>query len=71
MRDDHRSSLSPHQARQIAAEAAVHDSTVRRYFAGLTIRSTCRARFDAALERLGLVKPPLRRRELRRVHPTR
>jgi hypothetical protein len=54
---DRRHRISPHDARRIAAEAIVHDSTVRRYFAGLAIRSTCRARIDAALKRLGLPEP--------------
>ncbi len=57
MRPDERRSLTPHEARRIAAEAIVHDSTVQRYFAGRPIRSTCRARIDAALKRLGLQEP--------------
>jgi len=55
--DDDQRALSPHEARRIAAEACVHDATVRRYFARLPIRSTTRARIEAALNRLALARP--------------
>lgn len=46
--------LTPHEARRIAVEACVCERTVRRYFCGLPVRSTCLARIDAALTTLGL-----------------
>jgi hypothetical protein len=43
-----------HEIRQIAVAAICCGATVRRYFAGLPVRSTSRARIDQALESLGL-----------------
>lgn len=50
---------SPHEARVVAAAAAVCERTVRRYFLGKPVRSTCRARINDALARLGLEAPLL------------
>ena len=54
--------LTPHEARRIAVEACVCERTVRRFVAGLPIRSTCRARIAGALKALGLeaLSPDLR-----------
>ena len=41
--------VSAHRRREIAALSCVCDQTVRRYFAGLPIRSTSRARIEMAL----------------------
>lgn len=51
--------MSPHEARRIAVAACVCERTVRRYFRGLAVRSTCRARIDEALKNLGLEAPSL------------
>ena len=60
-----KSPLSGHDARRIAAEAAVWDGTVRRYFKGLPVRSTCVARIEEAIRSLQLrdvhVPSPARR----------
>ncbi len=43
--------LTPHQRRGIAVDACVCERTLQRYLADQTIRSTCRARIEAALHR--------------------
>jgi hypothetical protein len=48
------SHLSPHEERVIAAAAAVDPRTVRRYFSGKPVRSTCRAHIEGALRSLGV-----------------
>jgi hypothetical protein len=48
---------TPHEARRIAAEACVCTRTVRRFFAGQLVRSTCRARIQEALAKLGIPDP--------------
>ena len=57
MKPNEDSRLSPHEARRIAVEAICCERTVRRFFAGLPVRSTCRARIDEALKSLGLEAP--------------
>ena len=49
---------SPHEARVIAAAAVVCERTVHRYFTHLPIRSTCLARIEDALAKLGLTRTP-------------
>src|SRR5256712_13883876 len=44
--------VSPHEARRIAVEAICCERTVRRFFEGFPVRSTCRARIEEALARL-------------------
>ncbi|MFO0692927.1 MAG: hypothetical protein U0230_05175 [Polyangiales bacterium] len=45
--------LSAHEIRVVAVTACVCERTVRRYFASLPVRSTCKARIEQALADLG------------------
>jgi DNA-binding LacI/PurR family transcriptional regulator len=50
-------SLSAHDVRRVAVEAYADDRTVRRYLSDPErVRSISRARIEAALVRLGLVR---------------
>lgn len=49
---------SPQTIRKIAAKAAMHEKTVRRFFRGLPVQPTTRDRIRDALRELGL--PPTR-----------
>jgi hypothetical protein len=49
--------LSAHERRRIAVAAVVDPRTVDRYLRGLPVASTCGARIQEALRRLGLDTP--------------
>lgn len=54
----------PHKLREIAVAAGCHPETLVGYLGGHPVRSTSRARIEAALERLG-IEPPSRLRSVR------
>jgi hypothetical protein len=56
--DDHRimiAILDPHLTRKLAVRALVHPATAQRWLRGDPVRSTSRARLEAAARTLGLV----------------
>lgn len=46
--------LTPHQLREVAVKTTCDPKTVRSFLAGRPVRSTTRARLEAALTELGL-----------------
>lgn len=46
--------LTPHQLREVAVKTTCDPKTVQSFLAGRPVRSTTRARLEAALSELGL-----------------
>jgi DNA-binding LacI/PurR family transcriptional regulator len=57
-------SISPHDLRRIAATGVLFPRTVERFYKGLPVRSTTRARIEQAARELGLPLPATEGSEL-------